>query len=78
MFGTRYEAVGTLDGSLETVADWAEPLSRGVVYYLADDRVVGVLLWNVPDATDAARAVLADDGPVDRAGLVGRIPADAR
>ncbi|PZU32723.1 MAG: FAD-dependent oxidoreductase [Microbacterium sp.] len=78
VFGTRYEAVGTLDGSLETVADWAEPLSRGVVYYLDDDRVVGVLLWNVPDATDAARAVLADDGPVDRAALIGRIPAGAR
>ncbi|WP_336625978.1 MULTISPECIES: NAD(P)/FAD-dependent oxidoreductase [unclassified Microbacterium] len=78
VFDTRYEAVGTLDGSLETVADWAEPLSRGVVYYLDDDRVVGVLLWNVPDATDAARAVLASDGPVDRAALIGRIPAGAR
>lgn len=74
VFGTRYEAVGTLDGSLETVEDWAEEYERGVVYYLDDDRVAGVLLWNVPDATDAARAVLADPGPVDRGALIGRIP----
>lgn len=78
VFGTRYEAVGTLDGSLETVEDWAEPRERGVVYYLDEDRVVGVLLWNVPDATDDARAVLAEEGTVDRAALIGRIPGGSR
>lgn len=77
VFGTRYEAVGTLDGSLETVEDWVEPLERGVVYYLDDDRVVGVLLWNIDDRTDAARAVLAEDGPVDRDALIGRIREEA-
>ena len=75
VFGTRYEAVGTLDSSLETIEDWAEPHERGVVYYVDRDRVVGVLLWNVEDATDAARTVLAEDGPVDRGALVGRITA---
>ena len=77
VFGTRYEAVGTLDGSLETVEDWVEPLERGVVYYLDDDRVVGVLLWNIDDRTDAARAVLTEDGPVDRDALIGRIREEA-
>ncbi|MBG0717356.1 FAD-dependent oxidoreductase [Microbacterium sp. 2C] len=77
VFGTRYEAVGTLDGSLETVDDWVEPLERGVVYYLDDDRVVGVLLWNIDDRTDAARAVLTEDGPVDRDALIDRIREEA-
>ncbi len=77
VFGTRYEAVGTLDGSLETVEDWVEPLERGVVYYLDDDRVVGVLLWNIDDRTDAARAVLTEDGPVDRDALIDRIREEA-
>ena len=72
VFGIRYEAVGTLDSSLETVEDWIDT-DRGVVYYLDDDRVVGVLLWNVEDARDAARAVLAEADTLTRDDLVGRI-----
>ncbi len=72
VFGIRYEAVGTLDSSLETVEDWIDT-ERGVVYYLDDDRVVGVLLWNVEEARDAARAVLAEADTLTRDDLVGQI-----
>jgi 3-phenylpropionate/trans-cinnamate dioxygenase ferredoxin reductase subunit len=65
VFGHRYEAVGTLDSSLETVEAWAEPLEKGTVYYLDGDAVVGVLLWGnssdaEPDARDCAKAALAE------------------
>lgn len=70
VFGTRWEAVGRLDGSLETVIDELDD-DRAVVYYLDGDDVVGVLLWKVQDATDAARAVLAEQPPRDA--LRGRI-----
>lgn len=57
LFDLGYEAVGRMDASLETVVD---PTDDGaVVYYLDDDRVVGVLLWNVWDAVDDAVAVIA-------------------
>lgn len=72
VFSIRYEAVGLLDSSLDTVEDWIDA-DRGVVYYLDDDRVVGVLLWNVEDARDAARAVLAQADTLTRDDLVGRI-----
>ncbi|MEV8240134.1 FAD-dependent oxidoreductase [Microbacterium testaceum] len=72
VFGIRYEAVGTLDAALDTVEDWIDP-ERGVVYYLDDDRVVGVLLWNVEDARDAARNVLAEADRLSRDDLPGRI-----
>jgi 3-phenylpropionate/trans-cinnamate dioxygenase ferredoxin reductase component len=86
LFGTRYEAVGTLDSSLEVVEDrqgpTEDPLARVVAYYVErepDDasrvRVRGVLLWGVEqgsDATDAAREVLAS-GAVDVGPLAGRI-----
>ena len=72
VFGIRYEAVGTLDSSLATVEDWIDA-DRGVVYYLDDDRVVGVLLWNVEDARDAARSVLAEADTLTRDDLAGRI-----
>jgi 3-phenylpropionate/trans-cinnamate dioxygenase ferredoxin reductase subunit len=65
VFGHRYEAVGTLDSSLDTVAAWADPQRKGTVYYLDGDAVQGVLLWGnssdaEPDARDGAKAVLAE------------------
>ena len=38
--------------SQPAVADWKEPYCKGVVYYLRDGRVRGVLLWNVAYATN--------------------------
>ena len=54
LFELGYEAVGELDPRLETFADWKEPFQKGVIYYLADGRVRGVLLWNVWDTVPAA------------------------
>ena len=45
LFDLGYEAVGVLDPRLEVVADWTEPYRKGLVYYLADGRVRGVLAW---------------------------------
>lgn len=69
LFELGYEAVGELSSTLETVADWKEPFKEGVVYYLEDERVRGVLLWNVWDEVPAARALLARPGPFDQAEL---------
>lgn len=77
LFELGYEAVGELDPRLETVADWKEPYREGVVYYLRDGRVRGVLLWNVWDQVDAARRLIAEPGPFRAEDLKGRLPADA-
>lgn len=74
LFDLGYEAVGELDSSLETVVDWQELYRRGVVYYLRERRVRGVLLWNLWDQLDAARSLIADPGPFSAADLVGRLP----
>ncbi|WP_431837462.1 NAD(P)/FAD-dependent oxidoreductase [Cellulomonas sp. Y8] len=75
LFELGYEAVGRLDASLETVEDWhGDDLDAGVVYYLDGGRVVGVLLWDVWDATDRAREVIAgqtDVRPEALRGLIG-------
>lgn len=73
VFDMSWQAVGTLDASLETFSDWTEPFKTGVVYYLDDARVVGVLLWNVEDKLDAAREVLAENCRQDASTLKGRI-----
>jgi NADPH-dependent 2,4-dienoyl-CoA reductase/sulfur reductase-like enzyme len=59
LFELGYEAVGDLDSRLETVADWEEPYQKGVIYYLHEGRVRGVLLWNVWGQVDAARELIA-------------------
>ena len=44
-------------------ADWAEPFQKGVIYYLREGRVRGVLLWNVWDKVPNARELIAQPGP---------------
>jgi NADPH-dependent 2,4-dienoyl-CoA reductase/sulfur reductase-like enzyme len=73
LFDLGYEAVGRLDSRMETVADWQEPFRKGVVYYLDDGRVRGVLLWNVWDKVDAAKEVIAAAEQVTASQLKGRI-----
>ena len=63
LFELGYEAVGELDSHLDIVSDWQEPYHQGVVYYLQDGRVRGVLLWNVWNKVNAARELIASPGP---------------
>jgi NADPH-dependent 2,4-dienoyl-CoA reductase/sulfur reductase-like enzyme len=74
LFELGFEAVGELDARLETVSDWKEPYSEGVVYYLRDGRVRGVLLWNVWEQVEAARKLIAEAGPFRAESLKGRLP----
>lgn len=73
LFELGYEAVGDLDPKLEVVSDWAEPFRQGVVYYQHDQRVRGVLLWNVWDKVDEARRLIADAARLQSSDLKGRI-----
>ncbi|HEX5165930.1 MAG TPA: FAD/NAD(P)-binding oxidoreductase [Thermomicrobiales bacterium] len=75
LFDLGYEAVGDVDARLETVADWTEPFRKGVIYYLQDGRVRGVLLWNVWDQVPAARELIAAPDPVKPEDLKGRLPS---
>lgn len=69
LFELGYEAVGELDSKLDIVSDWQEPHHKGVVYYLRDGRVRGILLWNVWDKVNAARELIASPGPFQPAEL---------
>ncbi len=76
LFELGYEAVGILDPRLELVADWIEPLKKGVVYYLAGGRVRGVLLWDTWGQVEAARSLIAAPGPHSASDLQGRIRSE--
>src|SRR5882724_6911046 len=73
LFDLGYEAVGELDSRLETVADWKTENREGVIYYLRDSRIRGVLLWNTWGQVDAARELIASHrifGPAELKGLL--------
>lgn len=72
LFDHGYEAVGQISSKLETVTDWQEPFKKGVIYYLENGRVHGVLLWNVWDQVNTARALIAEPGPYKATDLMGR------
>jgi 3-phenylpropionate/trans-cinnamate dioxygenase ferredoxin reductase component len=74
LFELGYEAVGEINSKLQTVEDWQEPYKKGVIYYLENGRVRGVLLWNVWDQVDHARALLKETGPFTADDLKGRLP----
>jgi NADPH-dependent 2,4-dienoyl-CoA reductase/sulfur reductase-like enzyme len=77
LFDMGYEAVGQVDSRLETVEDWAEPYRKGVVYYLKNGRVRGVLLWDVWEKVDEARKLVAEPGPFGPEDLEGRIQGES-
>jgi 3-phenylpropionate/trans-cinnamate dioxygenase ferredoxin reductase subunit len=75
LFELGYEAVGEVDFQLDTEADWKQPYREGVVYYLREGRVRGVLLWNVWGQVDAARRLIAEAHPLRREEIGELLPA---
>jgi 3-phenylpropionate/trans-cinnamate dioxygenase ferredoxin reductase subunit len=73
LFDLGYEAVGELDSRMDIFEDWVEPFRKGVVYYMKDQKVRGVLLWNTWDRVESARALIAEDQPHSPSDLKGRL-----
>lgn len=74
LFELGYEAVGDTDARLDIVEDWKEPFEKGVVYYLREGRVRGVLLWNTWGQVDAARRLIVSGERIETTRqLKGRI-----
>ena len=73
LFDLGYEAVGELDSGLDIVEDWKEPFRKGVIYYLRDGRVRGVLLWNTWGQVTAATQLIAEKARHSSSTLLGLI-----
>lgn len=58
LFEFGYEAVGEIDSTLTTVADWKKEHDTGTIYYLRDESVRGVMLCNIWDKVDWARGLI--------------------
>jgi len=73
LFDLGYEAVGEFGVGMDIVEDWQERFRKGVVYYLKQGKVRGVLLWNTWGQVDAARKLITDNQAVTPEQLKGYI-----
>lgn len=73
LFKIGYEAVGELDSRYEIVEDWVDRYNKGVLYYLKESIVKGVLLWNTWGKLDEARALIRSQTVMSREDLKNRI-----
>jgi 3-phenylpropionate/trans-cinnamate dioxygenase ferredoxin reductase subunit len=74
MFDKGYEAIGILDSKLDIIEDWKDEFGEGVVYYLENGIVVGILLWNVWDQIEYARELIASKMKMDKEELINYLP----
>jgi 3-phenylpropionate/trans-cinnamate dioxygenase ferredoxin reductase subunit len=56
------------------VSKWKEPFREGIVYYLRAGTVRGVLLWNVWEKVESARALIAGGNTFSLGELDSLIP----
>ncbi|HEY5993125.1 MAG TPA: FAD-dependent oxidoreductase [Gallionellaceae bacterium] len=73
LFEFGYEATGEVDSRLETFADWEKEYETGVIYYLREGKVRGVMMCNVWDKVEAARELVrkgAQMAPEQLRGLI--------
>ncbi len=73
LFDLGYEAVGEFDPSGEVVEDWVDGYRKGVVYYLKESHVTGVILWNTWGKVDDARKVITSKKKYTSSSLKGLI-----
>ena len=78
LFDLGYEAVGEIDGSMTIIEDWVEKFRKGVIYYLRNNYVRGVLLWNTWGLVDAARELIVSAQEHAARSLVGRLRDNAK
>lgn len=73
LFELGFEAVGEIDSRHTIIEDWKEEFREGILYYLNENRVRGVLLWNVWGKTDDARTLIAEDRPYTAGNIIGKL-----
>jgi 3-phenylpropionate/trans-cinnamate dioxygenase ferredoxin reductase subunit len=73
LFEFGYEAVGEVSSELTTYADWQEPNVTGVIYYLRENKVRGVMLCNVWEKVESARELIKKNEIISPEKLRGAI-----
>ncbi len=60
LFDLGYEAVGEMNKDFTIVSDWIEPYKKGTIYYLDDNKIVGLIFWNLWGKVDQGREIIQE------------------
>ena len=76
LFDFGYEAVGEVNSKMETLTDWQEVNSTGVIYYLDGGVVRGAMMCNIFGKVEIARELIRRQATADQ--LPGAILPDRK
>ena len=71
LFDLGYEAVGEFNKELDIFEDWIEPFKKGTIYYLENDRIKGLIFWNLWGKVDEGKEVIQSGSPFKTEDLQG-------
>lgn len=76
LFDLGYEAVGEFGKDFDIVSDWIEPFKRGTIFYLKDNKIRGLIFWNLWDKVDQGRELISENQPFNKQDLSGLFSGD--
>jgi NADPH-dependent 2,4-dienoyl-CoA reductase/sulfur reductase-like enzyme len=58
LFDLGYEAVGEMNKDYTIYSDWIDKYEKGTIYYLDDNKIRGMIFWNLWGKVDEGREIL--------------------
>lgn len=60
LFDLGYEAVGEMNKEDEIYSDWIEPYKKGTIFYLKNNKIRGLIFWNLWGKVDKGRELIKE------------------
>ena len=60
LFDLGYEAVGEMNKDYQIYSDWIEPFRKGTIFYLKDNKIRGLIFWNLWGKVDKGRELIRE------------------
>lgn len=71
LFDLGYEAIGEINKDYQVYSDWIEPFKKGTIFYLDNDKIRGLIFWNLWDKVDQGREIIREGASFGKADLAG-------
>lgn len=69
LFDLGYEAVGEFNKDFEIFEDWIDPFKKGTIFYLEEDKIKGLIFWNLWGKVDKGKEVIQAGDSVTKSDL---------
>lgn len=60
LFDLGYEAVGEMNKDYAIYSDWIEPFKKGTIFYLKENKIRGLIFWNLWGNVDKGRELIRE------------------